>query len=93
MGKKRMNRQYFNKKSLLKVPERPGVYELIGPRNKTKYVGKANNLRRRLRQHLNQRDVQGTMGFRVRFAPPSVAEKIENRIIKKKKPPFNERLW
>lgn len=88
-----MNRRPFTEKSIREVPKRSGVYELIGPGNKTKYVGKANNLRRRLRQHLNQMDIPGVTAFRVRFAPPIAAEKIENRKIKRKKPPFNIRQW
>ena len=91
MGRKRMNKRPFNRKNIEDVPNIPGVYELLDADGDTAYVGKSNRLRDRLYDHLGEfRDVRF---FRVRFMPPKAAEKVEDRIIREKKPKHNVRKW
>ena len=91
MGRKRMNKRPFTKKYIKEVPNIPGVYELLSGGGETVYVGKSNRLRERLYDHL--RELKDVKFFRVRFMPPKAAEKFENKIIKKKKPKYNRRMW
>lgn len=91
MGKKRINKTKFSRKNLEKVPNTPGVYEIINNKGQTLYVGKTNNLRNRLYDHLG--DFRGGNFFRARFMPPKAAEKVENKIIREKNPRYNERQW
>jgi excinuclease UvrABC nuclease subunit len=73
------------------VPNKPGVYEILDSRFETIYVGKSNHLRDRLMDHLGE--FRGARYFRVRFMPPKAAEKVENKIIREKRPRYNERMW
>ena len=91
MGKKWMKRRPFSKKYIEEVPNVPGVYEILDAKLKTIYAGKSNHLRDRLLDHLGE--FRGAKYFRVRFMPPKAAEKVENKIIRKKKPRYNERMW
>jgi excinuclease ABC subunit C len=83
------------------VPAQPGVYLFKNERGKVLYVGKAQNLRARVRQYLVGGD------GRVRMPPlleravdvdvvvtPSVKDALllENELIKRHKPPFNVKL-
>jgi len=90
MGKKRINKTRFTKKNLNKVPNIPGVYEILNDRGEALYVGKTNYLRERLNDHLGK--IRGKY-FRVRFMPPKAAEKVENKLIQEKNPKYNKRKW
>ena len=84
------------------LPTGPGVYLFKNARGRVLYVGKAQNLRSRVRSYLRA----GGDG-RIRVAPmveqaadvevvitPSVKDALllENELIKRHKPPFNVRL-
>jgi len=91
MGRKWMKRRPFNKENLKDLPNVPGIYELLDKNGETIYAGKSNHLRDRLLDHLGK--FKDAEYFRVRFMPPKAAEKVENRIIRRKKPKYNRRKW
>jgi excinuclease UvrABC nuclease subunit len=91
MGRKRMNKRPFTKKNIEEVPNVPGVYELLDADGDAVYVGKSNHLRDRLYDHLGE--FRNARFFRVRFMPPKAAERVEDRIIREKKPKHNVRKW
>lgn len=49
-----MNGQQVLKKTLLSVPEVPGIYKMLGDNGEVLYVGKAKNLKNRLKNYLNK---------------------------------------
>lgn len=82
------------------LPPAPGVYEWLGPAEQTLYVGKAANLRNRLRQYRNasRRKAHRKMrtlvavasGLRVRACDSELAALLlENQLIQQLRPPFN----
>ena len=83
------------------LPHSPGVYLLKSARGKVLYVGKAQNLRSRVRQYFSGGDGRIQMpNLIARLADVSVlvtdsvknALLLENELIKQHKPPFNVRL-
>lgn len=86
-----MNRRRFCRSEIENVPNIPGVYEILDSEFNTIYAGKSNHLRDRLMDHLGE--FRGAKFFRVWFMPPKAAEKVENRLIRKKKPKYNRRMW
>lgn len=90
----------FGANRLDELPRGPGVYEWLGPEEETLYVGKAANLRNRLRQYRNasrkkvhrkMRDlVAAASGLRVRSCESDLAALLlENQLIQSLRPPFN----
>jgi hypothetical protein len=82
------------------LPAAPGVYEWLGPAEQTLYVGKAANLRNRLRQYRNASRrkahrkmrtlVAAASGLRVRACESELAALLlENQLIQQLRPPFN----
>lgn len=96
-----MPRVPFDKESVSRIPAEPGVYQFVDERGKVVYVGKAVELRSRVRQYLNLTD-------RRPFVEPIVncaravefvvtgsvkdALLLENNLIKQHAPRFNIRL-
>lgn len=90
----------FGATRLDELPRAPGVYEWIGPDEQTLYVGKAANLRNRLRQYRNagrkkshrkmRTLVAAASGLRVRSCESDLAALLlENQLIQQLRPPFN----
>ncbi len=82
------------------LPSTPGVYEWVGTDGQTLYVGKAANLRARLRQYRNASRrkahrkmrtlVAAASGLRVRTCDSELAALLlENQLIQQLRPPFN----
>jgi len=82
------------------LPAAPGVYEWLGAEEQTLYVGKAANLRTRLRQYRNASRrkahrkmralVAAASGLRVRRCDSELAALLlENQLIQELRPPFN----
>lgn len=82
------------------LPPAPGVYEWLGPAEQTLYVGKAANLRNRLRQYRNagrrkahrkmRALVAAASDLRVRACDSELAALLlENQLIQQLRPPFN----
>jgi excinuclease ABC subunit C len=89
------------KETAAALPKGPGVYLFKGDRGRVLYVGKAKNLRSRVRSYLSGGDgrIQIPMLVeRIRdvdvVVTPSVKDALllENELIKRYKPPFNVRL-
>lgn len=82
-----------------KMPEHPGVYLMRGSQNKLLYVGKAVNLRRRVRSYFERpqetRIAQMVAQIkRVEYRPTDTAIEalvLEAALIKKNQPPYNVR--
>lgn len=90
----------FGATRLDEVPSAPGVYEWLGADGQTLYVGKAANLRSRLRQYRNASRrkahrkmralVAAASGVRVRTCDSELAALLlENQLIQQLRPPFN----
>ena len=90
----------FGANRLDEVPRAPGVYEWLGPAEETLYVGKAANLRDRLRQYRNARRTKAHRKMRELVAAASglrvcscesdlAAQLLENQLIQSLRPPFN----
>jgi len=90
----------FGATRLDEVPRAPGVYEWLGPAEQTLYVGKAANLRNRLRQYRNASRrkahrkmralVAAASALRVRTCDSELAALLlENQLIQQLRPPFN----
>lgn len=90
----------FGAAQIPELPSTPGVYEWLGPDEQTLYVGKAANLRNRLRQYRNASRrkahrkmrtlVAAASGLRVRACDSELAALLlENALIQELRPPFN----
>jgi len=83
------------------VPTGPGCYMMTDSKSRVIYVGKANNLRSRVRQYLNETDSRYSVKFLMRRVAKisfivTTNEKeallLENSLIKQHKPRYNVRL-
>ncbi len=91
----------FDKKNLQIIPEKPGVYLFYDKKGNLLYIGKARNLRERIRTHLNAEYENPRLNlmiekvkkfeFIITSSEPE-ALLLENNLIKNKKPRFNIRL-
>jgi hypothetical protein len=90
----------FGEDRIAELPPLPGVYEWLGPEGETIYVGKAKNLRNRLRQYRNasrkkvhrkmRELVAAANEFRVQPCDSELSALVlENELIQKLRPPFN----
>ena len=88
-------------KKLAELPMTPGVYLMKGHDSEIIYVGKATNLRSRVRSYFSGQDTRAFVGFLDRFLADvdTVSVKtekeallLENELIKKHKPRFNVQL-
>ena len=86
------------KKELKTIPNKPGIYKIIGDENKILYVGKAKNLAKRLvfysqPNRLNSRLsllVKKTTHIEFEITSTEIeALLLESNLIKKNQPPFN----
>ncbi|MBR8742429.1 DEDD exonuclease domain-containing protein [Nocardiopsis sp. MG754419] len=82
------------------LPERPGVYVFTDARGRSLYVGKSNNLRRRVASYFtaaeSRRRIREMAGMVAGVTPIVCATELEAsvrelRIIAERKPPFNRR--
>jgi len=90
MGKKLGDTWKFNKPNVEKTPDSTGIYVVKNRRGGTQYVGISQNLRTRLKQHLNQQDIPGADGFQIRTVrSKKQAENLEGNYIRRLKPKYN----
>ena len=90
------------KEELKKLPTRPGVYIMHGPRDEIIYVGKAVNLRNRVRQYFQSpkgktEKIRRMISLIRRFEYIVVdsemeAPVLENNLIKENRPKYNTLL-
>ena len=95
--------QFTNKKSLFEksidFPELPGVYKFYNKKNEILYIGKAKNLKNRVKTYLNFRKGEGKRISKLKSSikyvetiitkTESDALILEQGLISKKRPPFN----
>ncbi len=95
--------QFINKKSLFEksidFPELPGVYKFYNKKNEILYIGKAKNLKNRVKTYLNFRKGEGKRISKLKSSikyvetiitkTESDALILEQGLISKKRPPFN----
>ncbi len=90
-----------SKTRIARVPTGPGVYLWKDDAERVLYVGKATNLRQRLRSYLGRGDDRPLVHLLMRRAAdvdvittdtPEAALLLENTLIKKERPPYNLRL-
>ena len=86
---------------IARIPTGPGVYLWKDDTGRVLYVGKATNLRQRLRSYLGRGDDRPLVHLLMRRAAdvdvittdsPDAALLLENTLIKKERPPYNLRL-
>ena len=95
--------QFTNKKSLFEksidFPELPGVYKFYNKKNEILYIGKAKNLKNRVKTYLNFRKGEGKRISKLKSSikyvetiitkTESDALILEQGLISKKRPPSN----
>lgn len=81
----------YSRRSLGRVPNRPGVYRIVDCDGSTRYVGRTNNLRRRTREHLNDGIAYGACYVRGQAMSNLQTFDIERKLISKHCPPGNTR--
>ena len=95
--------QFTNKKLLfnksIDFPESPGVYKFFNSQNKILYIGKAKNIKNRVKSYLNIRKSEGKRIAKLKASikyvetiitkTESDALILEQGLISKKRPPYN----
>ena len=95
--------QFTNKKILFKknvdFPELPGVYKFFNSEHEIIYIGKAKNIKNRVKSYLNVRQGEGKriakLKSSIKFVETIITETesdaliLEQGLISKKRPPFN----
>ena len=95
--------QFTNKKILFKknvdFPELPGVYKFFNSKQEIIYIGKAKNLKNRVKSYFNSRKGEGKritkLKSSIRFIETIITKTesdaliLEQGLISKKRPPFN----
>ena len=95
--------QFTNKKILFKknvdFPESPGVYKFFNSEHEIIYIGKAKNLKNRVKSYLNVRKAEGKRIAKLKYSikyietiitkTESDALILEQGLISKKRPQFN----
>ena len=84
------------RKKILKIPSKPGIYVFKGLKNKSLYIGKALNLKNRVKHYLKTSDtrLQKMMSESKKLDHIETKSEIEalileSQYIKKHRPPFN----
>jgi len=76
--------------NVVATPAVKGVYLILNRFQRVQYVGKSNNLSRRLMEHLNTGDVGDARRFMAyQTRTEHSAEALERRLIRKYCPPYN----
>ena len=85
-----MPNKNFSEKKIGNVSIGPGVYKLFNSQGSLTYVGRAKNIKERLQQHLNKRDITNIRRFEVKHTDTMrEAERMEKNIIQRFKPLHN----
>ena len=85
-----MPNKNFSEKNVGNVKEGPGVYKLFNSQDSLTYVGRAKNIKERLQQHLNKRDITNIRRFEIKHtATTREAERLGKNIILRFKPLHN----
>jgi len=88
----------FNPDTLNKYPDEPGVYLMKDKENKVLYVGKANSIKKRVKQYFSEQDTRPLIPYLIKSVhtidtivvnTEKEALLLENNLIKKHKPKYN----
>ena len=93
MAKRMGSKTPFSEKNVNDVSNQSGVYNLINRQGDIVYTGSAGarRLKERLKEHLDQKDIPGATQFQVRPTKSAAeAKKVEQELIKRNKPKYNE---
>ena len=89
---KRTNKKRLGPQNVSNVCESPGAYIILNRNGTEQYVGSSENLRRRLLEHLNQKDISDARSFRTYRTKSTVeARRLERQLYKKYRPRQNIR--
>jgi len=86
-AKQYANRVSFNYKGISKLPRSPGMYK-INSNGHLSYIGSTNNLRRRAREHMRNRNDGTSLSYR-RTVTRQQASTLERNAIRGSCPPRN----
>ncbi len=90
MGKRLGTAQRLTKDNIERTPDRIGIYVIKNERGAAQYVGRSQQVKTRLTQHLSQKDIPGARSFQVRtLTSKEQAENLEGRYIQRYKPKYN----
>jgi excinuclease ABC subunit C len=85
-----MANKNFSEKNVESLGRGPGVYKLFNSQGSLTYVGKAKNIKERLKQHFKKRDITNIRRFEVKHtATTREAERLGKNIIQRFKPHHN----
>jgi len=90
MSKRLGGKQKLDKSHLDSVPDKPGVYVIRNKKGDVQYVGMSKQLKTRIAQHADQKDVPGASSVQTRTTRSEKrAQRLEEDYIKRYKPKYN----
>jgi excinuclease UvrABC nuclease subunit len=90
MEVRRFNTKRLGVENIAATPPVTGVYLILDRYERVQYVGKSNNLPRRLTEHLNNNDIGDARRFvAYQTRTEHAAKNLERRLIRKYCPPYN----
>jgi excinuclease UvrABC nuclease subunit len=90
MPLRRFNRKRFGLQNIQSTPNVRGVYVILDRYDRPQYIGKSNNLSRRLMEHFDSMDVGDARGFTAyQTRTEGAALKLEKKLIRRYCPPYN----
>ncbi len=85
-----MANKNFSEKNIGNVSGGPGIYKLFNSQGSLTYVGRAKNIKERLQQHFNKRDITNIRRFEAKHTNTMrEAERLGKNIIQRFKPLHN----
>lgn len=92
MAVRRFNTKRFGVQNVSDTPPVKGVYLIMDRFERVQYVGKSNDLSRRLMEHLNNEDIGDARKFAAyQTRTDHAAEVLEKKLIRRYCPPYNIR--
>ena len=87
---RRFNSKRFGPQNVSELPQVKGVYLVLDRYGRVQYVGKSNNLQRRLMEHLNDGDIRDARHFTAyQTRTDGAATSLEKKLIRRHCPPYN----
>ena len=86
----RFNTKRFGIQNILETPSVKGVYVIKDRYGRPQYIGRSNDLSRRLLEHFDQGDIGDARRFSaIQTRTDGAAKKLEKQMIKTYCPPYN----
>jgi excinuclease UvrABC nuclease subunit len=90
MPVRRFNTKRFGIQNILFIPAVKGVYVVKDRYDRPQYIGKSNNLNRRLLQHFDQADIGDARRFTAyQTRTENAASTLGRKLIRRYCPPYN----